>query len=279
MKHNEFIKQMNEHGTQTASKADNSPRGFSTVAVKDIKPGDKVILNNRFIEIEADEQTEAQPIITNIYKLDNGYILVLYSDGSKKTLLASERPQNIELLKAIENGETEATDEAKKQARENRYTLEREEREAKEENDNRETCKRIAEEVEIVAGGNSYKCPHCGEIFTMDELEDSEHENEDGETVYTCPHCGEEIEESDIEAVSMWEYLDDVLDVDYVCNSRGEFSAVKFAVALGGPSIYFDTDKRAVCLYWWGASAQWGLSPEAVNALDEVGEEMFNCLK
>lgn len=55
MKKSEFIKQMTEHGTQTVSRTDNSPRGYSTVSVEDIKPGDDVILNNSIVTIEADE--------------------------------------------------------------------------------------------------------------------------------------------------------------------------------------------------------------------------------
>lgn len=60
MKRSEFIKQMTEHGTQTASRTDNSPRGYSTVAVEDIKPGDNVILNNSIVTIEADEPQKPQ---------------------------------------------------------------------------------------------------------------------------------------------------------------------------------------------------------------------------
>ena len=59
MKYSEFIKRMNDHGTGTAEKKDNSPRGCSTVSVSAIKPGDKVVLDNHFILIEEDEPKSA----------------------------------------------------------------------------------------------------------------------------------------------------------------------------------------------------------------------------
>ena len=59
MKYSEFIKRMNDHGTDTAEKKDNSPRGCRTVSVSEIKPGDEVALDNHFVEIEEDEPKSA----------------------------------------------------------------------------------------------------------------------------------------------------------------------------------------------------------------------------
>lgn len=64
MKYSEFIKRMNDHGTDTAEKKDNSPRGCRTVSVSEIKPGDKVVLDNHFIEIEEDEPKSAPTLET-----------------------------------------------------------------------------------------------------------------------------------------------------------------------------------------------------------------------
>ena len=85
MKYNEFIKQMTEHGTQTASKADNTPRGYSTVAVEDIKPGDKIIINNNIVEVEADEPKTA-PTLAEI---------------------AQQRAENVQAIKALKEKEEE----------------------------------------------------------------------------------------------------------------------------------------------------------------------------
>lgn len=64
MKYSEFIKRMNDHGTDTAEKKDNSPRGCRTVSVSEIKPGDKVVLDNHFVEIEEDEPKSAPTLET-----------------------------------------------------------------------------------------------------------------------------------------------------------------------------------------------------------------------
>lgn len=70
----EFKKQMQESGTQTASKKDNSPRGYVTVSVDDIKEGDSVILNNTITEITADEPAAPRPV----YYGQKGRALVHY---------------------------------------------------------------------------------------------------------------------------------------------------------------------------------------------------------
>lgn len=219
------------------------------------------------------------PAITNIYRLHRGYILIIFEDGNKFKLTdyTSERADNIELLKAIQSGDTSATDEAKSDARDLCAELERESEKAKNDDENRRQCEHIARELDAIAAGDVYKCPHCGEIHAMSDYEDSEHENDDGETCYTCPNCGEEIEESELEAVSMYDYLADALDVEYIVNSNKEFQSVKICVAWGGPGIYIDTDKKAVCLYWWGDSAFYSMSSEAVEAVDEWAQEYFDC--
>ena len=48
-------------------------------------------------------------------------------------------------------------------------------------------------------------------------------------------------------------------------------------VACGGPNIYVDTGSGQVELYWWGDSAKWGIDRNAVVAIDEAFEELFNC--
>lgn len=85
MKKSEFIKQMTEHGTQTASRTDNSPRGYSTVAVEDIKPGDNVILNNSIVTIEEDEQKTA-PTLADVaaQRAENAQAIKALKDKANK---------------------------------------------------------------------------------------------------------------------------------------------------------------------------------------------------
>lgn len=137
---------------------------------------------------------------------------------------------------------------------------------------NWEHCKRIAEELDEIAEGNIYRCPHCGEFIKWDD----DQYNED-EARYTCPECGEEFDESDLEAVSMWDYFNDVYDIEYRVGSDKQYRSVCLMVACGGPNIYIDTAEKAVLLYWWTDRARYSLLSSTAEAIDEVFEEYFNC--
>lgn len=138
--------------------------------------------------------------------------------------------------------------------------------------ENWEHCKRIAEELDEITDGNIYRCPHCGELIKWDD----EQYNED-EARYTCPECGEEFDENELEAVSMWDYFNDVFDIEYRVGSDKQYRSVCLMVACGGPNIYIDTAEKAVLLYWWTDRARYSLRSDTAEAIDEVFEEFFNC--
>lgn len=140
---------------------------------------------------------------------------------------------------------------------------------------NRERCKNIADELDDYAAGNVYRCPHCGEAISLQD----EHENEDGDTVYKCPMCGEDFEETDAEQLSIYDYLDEVYDVKYTIDDRGDYCGACIMVACGGPNIWIDTDAGAVVLRWWGDRAQYPLSSEAVEIVDDWARECWEGLR
>lgn len=78
----EYKNQMKQLGVTTASKLDDSVRGFSTVSVEEIKAGDAVILNNRGVTITEDNETQAQP---NILVLDGRGCNFCHDDEIRKT--------------------------------------------------------------------------------------------------------------------------------------------------------------------------------------------------
>lgn len=145
-------------------------------------------------------------------------------------------------------------------------------------NENRNHCKSIAETLEAYVAGDGYKCPHCGEFHKMTEYEATQHSTEESEIVYTCPNCSEEIEESDLEAVSIYDYFDgDIFDIEYRIGSDRQYRSVSIMVACGGPNIYIDTKRKAVLLYWWTDYAEYPISTEAAEEIDRYFEELFNC--
>lgn len=147
--------------------------------------------------------------------------------------------------------------------------------------ENQAHCKHIADTLEQIAENSVYECPECGEFI---QWNNDEYNTE--EATYTCPHCNKVIEENELEAVSMLNYFQDCLDIEYRVTSKNEYKSVQVMVACGGPNIYVDTKTAAVELYWWGDSASWQMSRDSASwqmsrdtaiAIDEAFEELFEC--
>jgi hypothetical protein len=138
--------------------------------------------------------------------------------------------------------------------------------------ENREHCKRIAEELEEYAEGLVYTCPECGSICTIEE-----DENDDGETIYKTS-CGCCLEDEPDEQLSVLDFIRDAYDIEYRVGSDREYRSVKIMVACGGPNIYIDTARRLVTLHWWTDYAEYPISSTACDALDEYMEEYWRCM-
>lgn len=139
--------------------------------------------------------------------------------------------------------------------------------------ENREHCKRIAEDLEAYANGDMYRCPECGEVFKWDNDRYSE-------DVYLCPCCQAVVYECDLEAQSLYDYFSDCLDIEYRVSGRARdsYKSARIMVAFGGPTIYVDTASRAVELYWWTDRASYLLSQDVCDEIDNWAEEMWCCL-
>lgn len=133
--------------------------------------------------------------------------------------------------------------------------------------ENNRHCQRIADELEEYCSGNVYRCPECNEIFTAP----------DGCEVYRCPDCGNLADLSEYEQQSIYDFLEDCLDIEYRISSRHELRSVQIMVTCGGPNIYIDTGSNKVELYWWGDRASYPISSDAAEELDAWAEELFNC--
>jgi predicted RNA-binding Zn-ribbon protein involved in translation (DUF1610 family) len=130
---------------------------------------------------------------------------------------------------------------------------------------NRLHCKSIADDIDDYVSGRVFKCPECGEIITV---------NDDREK-HLCS-CGYVDDIDEFEQLSIYDYLEDVLDIEYRIGSDKELRSVQIMVACGGPNIYLDTASKRVELYWWGDSADYPLSSDAVASIDEWVEELYN---
>ena len=98
--------------------------------------------------------------------------------------------------------------------------------------------------------------------------------NENQENFEYCKRIAEEIEQ----APDLVEWINEnALDIVYICNQDKSYKAARIAVTLGGPSVYIETEKQSVCLYWWGETASYYLDIDKCNELDELLEELWNC--
>lgn len=138
--------------------------------------------------------------------------------------------------------------------------------------ENREHCKAIALRLEAIHRGEYYICPECGEWIKFDN---SRYNGETAE--YTCQKCGATFDECELEAVSFYDYFQDVLDIEFRIGSDREYRSAKLMVACGGPNIYIDTAAGAVLLYWWTDRAEYLIDRDTVDAIDYWAEEWYLC--
>ena len=146
--------------------------------------------------------------------------------------------------------------------------------------DNRKHCENIAKDLEAYANCEVYRCPECGEVFSL--YEDGNYESADtaadGIEKATCPGCGYVSEDTnDFEPLSLYDYFDDCLDIEYRVGSDKQLRSVRIMVAWGGPNIYIDTASRAVELYWWGDNASYPIDSDVCDEIDQYFEEIYNC--
>lgn len=81
------------------------------------------------------------------------------------------------------------------------------------------------------------------------------------------------------EATDLYTYFQDALDVEYHIGGDGDYRGVTVTIATGGPHIEIDTSAGAVKLWWGTERAEWGISRDTVDAIDEIFEEHYQSVK
>ena len=77
------------------------------------------------------------------------------------------------------------------------------------------------------------------------------------------------------EVQTAYDYLQDVLDIQYIVNGKGEYLGARVLVAFGGPNIWVDTQRGIVEGFWWGDYAT--ASFEDGMDLDDALSELWAC--
>ena len=71
------------------------------------------------------------------------------------------------------------------------------------------------------------------------------------------------------------DWMEDVLDIQYIINSDKTYRGARILVAFGGPNIWVNTQSGQVEGYWWGDNAFAGFIDNI--GLDDFLEEMYSC--
>lgn len=94
----------------------------------------------------------------------------------------------------------------------------------------------------------------------------------------TNPPMNEWNEGRDIDSegeFSAMDYLEGVMDIEYIVNSKREFLGARVLVAFGGPNIWINTRTNTVEGHWWGDSAN--ASFEDNLGLNDALEMLYTC--
>lgn len=76
-----------------------------------------------------------------------------------------------------------------------------------------------------------------------------------------------------------YDYLEGVLEINWILNSDKTFKGARLLVAFGGPNIWIDTVKGTVEGHWWSDSFtdSYNTNSEFARELDDALETLFNC--
>ena len=111
----------------------------------------------------------------------------------------------------------------------------------------------IVKDIEL--GMKYEECPDCGST-NFDEHNDCE--------------CGNHM------TLHGFDYISDVLDVNWVLDHNREFKGARLLVAFGGPNIWIDTTKQTVEGHWWGDSFTASYSRDEMD-IEGACSEWFSC--
>jgi hypothetical protein len=98
----------------------------------------------------------------------------------------------------------------------------------------------------------------------------------DNEYFETEKEAKDYLDASEGELINGLDYLSDVLDIEYVVNSKREYLGARVLVAFGGPNIWINTRTKQVEGYWWGDKSIQSYGNDEMD-LDGALSELYNC--
>lgn len=74
------------------------------------------------------------------------------------------------------------------------------------------------------------------------------------------------------DTMSGFDYLTDVLDIEYIIGSDKQYLGARILVCFGGPNIWINTRAQCVEGYWWGQSFTKSYHRDVMGVDDAVSE-------
>lgn len=154
-------------------------------------------------------------------------------------------------------------------------------------------CKEYATELEDIMSGN-LRINNDGQSGII-QYDDNDNEFviidrvlycEDGEAT-NCNCIGKEdfdamydtiddINELSVMAIADYFIFNDVYNIEWTLYQDLSYKGVSVMVAWGGPNIWIDTMKSAVCIYWGFEEEKYPLESGVVDEIDAYFEELYN---
>ena len=76
--------------------------------------------------------------------------------------------------------------------------------------------------------------------------------------------------------MNAFDYLGDVLDIEYTTDSKKEYLGARVLVAFGGPNIWINTRTQTIEGHWWGDTVYANYSQDNIG-LDDALAEIYAC--
>lgn len=82
-------------------------------------------------------------------------------------------------------------------------------------------------------------------------------------------------EETEWEEASALDWLNDVLDIQYLVNGDRTYRAARILIAFGGPTAWIDTRTGNLEAAWWSATECRALPDAFISGLDDALAELW----
>ena len=75
----------------------------------------------------------------------------------------------------------------------------------------------------------------------------------------------------------LYDYINEALDFEFRVDLQRNYRSARIAITLGGPNVFIDTKSGCVELYWGTSQADWPLSQDAADVIDNILREFYGC--